>query len=47
MEFDNSAAIDGLALFDDATFWTDVQMETPFSGGHAADLTNYSRRWAA
>lgn len=43
-EFDNGAAIDGLALFDDATFWTEVHLETPYSGGHAADLTNYSRR---
>lgn len=38
------AAIDGLALFDDAIFWTEVQLETPFSGGHAADLNNYSHR---
>jgi hypothetical protein len=40
----NMAAIDGLALFDDSIFWTEVQLETPFSGGHAADLTNYSHR---
>ena len=40
----NMAAIDGLALFDDAIFWTEVQLETPFSGGQAADLTNYSQR---
>jgi hypothetical protein len=39
----NSTAIDGLSLFDDATFWTDVQLETPAHHG-AADLTNYSRR---
>jgi hypothetical protein len=39
----NSPAIDGLALFDDAAFWTDVQLETPAHHG-AADLTNYSRR---
>jgi hypothetical protein len=38
-----STAIDGLALFDDAAFWTDVQLETPAHYG-AADLTNYSRR---
>lgn len=41
---DDMAAIDGLALFDDGIFWTECQVETPFSGGHAADLTNYSRR---
>jgi hypothetical protein len=40
----NMAAIDGLALFDDSIFWTEVQLETPFSGGPAADLTNYSLR---
>jgi uncharacterized protein len=40
----NMATIDGLALFDDSIFWTEVQLETPFSGGHAADLTNYSQR---
>lgn len=40
----NMATIDGLALFDDSIFWTEVQLETPFSGGHAADLTNYSHR---
>lgn len=40
----NRTTIDGLALFDDAIFWTEVQLETPYSGGHAADLTNYSTR---
>lgn len=40
----NTSTIDGLALFDDSIFWTEVQLETPFSGGHAADLTNYSHR---
>lgn len=43
-QFDNAAAIDGLALFEDATFWTEVEVETPYSGGAHADLTNYSRR---
>lgn len=43
-DFDNVAAIDGLSLFEDATFWTEVEIETPYSGGAHADLTNYSRR---
>lgn len=43
-QFDDAAAIDGLALFEDATFWTGVEIETPYSGGAHADLTNYSRR---
>eukprot|EP00879_Flechtneria_rotunda_P017316 GHRR01018140.1.p1 GENE.GHRR01018140.1~~GHRR01018140.1.p1 ORF type:complete len:479 (+),score=174.94 GHRR01018140.1:564-2000(+) len=39
----NGAAIDGLALFEDHTFWTETPLETFYSGA-MADGTNYSRR---
>jgi hypothetical protein len=37
-------AIDGMALFDDGAFWTEVQIETPFSGPSDATNTGGSRR---
>jgi hypothetical protein len=41
---DDMPAIDGMALFDDGAFWTEVQIETPFSGPSDATNTGGSRR---
>jgi hypothetical protein len=41
---DNMPTIDGMALFDDGAFWTEVQIETPFSGPSDATNTGGSRR---
>ncbi|WIA15531.1 hypothetical protein OEZ85_002165 [Tetradesmus obliquus] len=43
-ENDSLPAIDGMALFDDGAFWTEVAIETPQSGPSDATNTGGSRR---
>lgn len=38
-ESDSAATITGWALFEDAAFWTGVEIETPYTGDAHADLT--------